>query len=289
MSLHDRYARLTPYEHLLPEESFADERFPLIRKEGRERGGGALSLPERFVLLKEAAAVLTSVREGGEDPRLTQQRGALLFHAFHFWDAGCPLFLLSTPVARFVVGTGPAEGRWSPALPGRAGYVQLPQHLFWVPGGEGTPPESVDGYFWSAPSPEQLSILVVLGMREDRPGLSVVPLPTLPLAAAGIWASLQVRPQGKDFQPSFLPGAGLEDLYALQAGAEAVKLSMRVFWYLDSFPGSVERGEGPEAGEGATGPEALEGVPGPEAAGGPVEPPRPSALEYRRIVLGERK
>lgn len=263
MPIHDRYARLTPYELLLPEESFADERFPFIRKEGEERGGDALSLPEQFALLSEAGAVLRAVRDEGEDPRLIQQHGALLFHAFHFWQGGCPLFLLTAPVARYVVESGPEEGRWSPSLPGPAGYVQLPQHLFWIPGGEGTPPESLDGFFWSAPDSRQLSLLVVMGMRRDRPGLSVVPLPTLPLSAAGIWASLQVRPQGRDFQSS-LPGAELEHLYALEAGAEAVKLVMRVFWYLDTYPGSVEGGETAGDGDG----------------------PTPSALEYRRIVLG---
>jgi hypothetical protein len=264
--IHDRYARVTPYELLLPEESFADERFPFIRKEAEERGGGAALLqPEQFALLSEAGAVLMALRGEGEDPRLITQHGALLFHAFHFWQGGCPLFLLTSAAARYVVESGPEEGKWSPSLPGPAGYVQLPQHLFWIPGGDGTPPESLDGFFWSAPDPQQISLLVVMGIRKDRPGLSVVPLPILPLSAAGVWASVQVRPQGKDFQSS-LPGAELEHLHALEAGAEAVKLAMRVFWYLDTFPGSVEEGE--------------KGDVGPAAQG-----PQPSALEHRRIVL----
>ena len=76
---------------------------------------------------------------------------------------------------------------------------------------------------------------------------------------------MQVRPEGNDFQSS-LPGAELENLYALEAGAEAVKLAMRVFWYLDVFPASVAEGiQGPEEGDG----------------------PRPSSLGSRRIVLRE--
>jgi hypothetical protein len=285
MAIHDRYARVTPYELLLPEESFADERFPLILKEGEERGGGFLDNPDPFALLAEAGSVLRDIRGEEEDPRLIQHHGALLFHAFHFWRNGCPLFLLAAPVARYLVDSGPREGGWSPSLPGAAGYVQLPHHLFWIPGGDDTPPESLDGFFWSAPDPDQISLLLVMGMRKERPGLSVVPLPTLPLSAAGVWASLQVRPQGKDFQSS-LPGSELEHLYAVEAGAEAVKLAMRVFWYLDSYPGSVERGERGEVG-GATGrPEASVGPQGSEAAGGPDEGPRPSALDCRRIVMG---
>jgi len=30
MPIHDEYARVTPYELLLPEEEFADKRFPMI-------------------------------------------------------------------------------------------------------------------------------------------------------------------------------------------------------------------------------------------------------------------
>ncbi len=74
---------------------------------------------------------------------------------------------------------------------------------------------------------------------------------------------MQVRPEGKDFQSS-LPGAELENLYALEAGAEAVKLAMRVFWYLDVFPASV-----------------AEGIREPGEGNGP----QPSHLDSRRIVL----
>jgi len=281
MPIHDLYARVTPYELLLPEEGFADERFPFIQKEAGERGGGALFAPEQFALLGEAGAVLRAVRGEGDDPALLQHHGALLFHSFHFWRAGRPLYLLETPVARHLVESGPGAGMWAPSLPGPAGYVQLPQHLFWIPGGEGIPPESVDGLFWSAPTGESLSLLVVLGIRRDRPGLSVVPLPALPLSAAGAWASLQVRPQGADFQSS-LPGAELEHLYAVQAGAEAVKLAMRVFWYLDTHPGCVE---GPGAARERGGPE-VDGALSPGVAADSREGPRPSALDYRRIVMG---
>ena len=262
MPIHDAYARITPYELLLPEEGFADEYFPLIGEEAKEREAG-LSDSERFALLSEAGAVLRKIRGEEDDPQLIHQYGILLFHAFHFWREGQPFFQLETGVVRYLVETGPKSGDWAPSLPGPAGYVQLPQHLFWVSGGEDAPPESLDGFFWSAPDGERLSLLVVMGIRKDRPGLSVVPLPTLPLSAAGEWAAMQVRPEGEDFQ-SFLPGAELENLYALEAGAEAVKLAMRVFWYLDVFPASV-----------------ADGILGPGEGNGP----QPSRLDSRRIVL----
>jgi hypothetical protein len=264
MPIHDAYARVTPYELLLPDEDFAERRFPLIQEEAKERKAD-LTDPDRFALLSEAGAVLREIRGEDDDPQLIQQFGVLLFHAFHFWKEGLPFFLLETGVVRSLVAEGPGEGGWSPSLPGPAGYVQLPLHLVWVPGGDETPPESLDGFFWSIPDGENLALLIAMGIRKDRPGLSVVPLPTLPLSAAGEWASIDVRPDGNDFQSS-LPGAELEDLYALEAGAEAVKLAMRVFWYLDAFAASV-----------ANGSEVA-----PDGDG-----PQPSNLAARRIVPGE--
>jgi hypothetical protein len=144
----------------------------------------------------------------------------------------------------------------------------------WTPGEGEEAPESLDGVFWASPDGENLSLLIVMGIRKDRPGLAVVPLPTLPLLAASPWASLEVREEGADFESS-LPGAELEGLYTVASGAEALKLLMRIFWYLDLFPGCVEEREAPGGvGEG-------EGPPDPSTG------PTPSALPYRRVVRGE--
>ena len=178
-----------------------------------------------------------------------------------------PLLLLDADVVRFLVENGPEEGEWGPSLPGKGGYLQLPQHMVWTAGGEGEAPESLDGIFWSAPDGGNVTLLLVMGIRKDRPGLAVVPLPTLPLGAAASWASMTIRPDGDDFR-SALPGAELEGLYSVEAGAEIVKLAMRIFWYLDVFPGRVADG-----GEGT--PQSLD------------QGPRPSRLPYRRVVLGE--
>jgi hypothetical protein len=272
MPIHDAFARRTPFELLLPGAGFADERFPAIRAEGEERGVD-LGDPARFALLSEAGAVLRDIRGEEEDAQLIQQHGFLLFHAFHFWKEGQPLFLAEVPVVRFLVDSGPGEGEWTPSIPGKAGYVQLPQHLFWTAGGEEEPPESLDGFFWSSSDEENVTLLITMGLRKDRPGFGVVPLPTIPVSAAGEWAAMPVRERGTDFQ-SFLPGAELEGLYSLEAGAEALKLAMLLFWYLDSFPGCV--------GEGVTVPMAEEGEGSEESEG-----PEPSALDYRRIILKE--
>jgi hypothetical protein len=270
MPIHDAYPRVTPYELLLPEEDFADQWFPRIQAEAEERGV-AVNDPQTFALLSEVGAIMRAIRGEEDDPQSIHQTGILLFHAYHLWKEGLPFFFLQTEAARYLVGTGPAEGSWLGAVPSPAGYLQLPQHLFWV-GGESGHAESVDGFFWSAPDGENLSVLIVMGIRRDRPGYAVVPLPTLPLKAAGEWASTNVRTEGDDFR-SPLPGAEQEGLYSLEAGAEAVKLAMRLFWYLDSFSGSI--GElGDERAQQASRPDTPEG-------GGPIA----SRLPARHVVL----
>jgi hypothetical protein len=272
MPLHDGYARITPYELLLPSDDFPQRRFPAIEEEAEQRGGD-LGDPESFALLGEVGMSLRTIRGEEEDPALIQQHGALFFHAFHFWREGRPLFLARTGVVRFLTETGPPRDRWEPRLPAKAGYVQLPQHLVWGPREGDEIPESVDGLFWAAPDEENVSLLVAMGVRKDRPGISVVPLPLLPLGAAAHWASTKVREEGKDFAAD-LPGAELENLYALRTGAEAVGLAMRIFWYLHTFPDAV----GPE-----TEPPDLEEEEG--ETGGSL--PRPSRLPYRPILLEE--
>jgi hypothetical protein len=275
MPIHDTYARVTPYELILPTEGFPGERFPLIQQEAEERGGSVIT-PDSFLLLSQAALALREIR-GEQDPaEALQQHGALLYHAFHFWDGGETLFLLGTDVLRFLVENGPEAGDWTPSLPGGGGYVQVPQHLVWTGSAGGEGPESLDGLFWAAPDGRNLSLLIATGMRKDRPGLSVIPLPTLPLEAAASWASMNVRAEGQDFE-SDLPGAEMERLYSIEAGGEAVKLAMRVFWYLDVFPGRVMKGIEPEAG--------MEGPGGSDPR--PTPSPRPSRLAYRRVILGE--
>ncbi|MFC1791774.1 hypothetical protein ACFL0I_04835, partial [Gemmatimonadota bacterium] len=92
MPTHDSYARVTPFELLLPSEEFAEERFPLIREEAEGRGHD-LADPDGFPLLSEVGRILREIRGEDDHPRLIQERGALLFHAFHFWQEASPLFL----------------------------------------------------------------------------------------------------------------------------------------------------------------------------------------------------
>ena len=165
---------------------------------------------------------------------------------------------------RYLVEVGPRRGDWDPALPGRPDTFNSLNTSSGSPGEE-APPESLDGFFWSAPDGESLSFLIVMGIRKDRPGLSVVPLPTLPLAAAGEWAAMQVTAGGAGFP--VLPARGRAG-EPLRAGSrsrsrEAGHAGLLVSGCLPGIGG----GWGPGAGGG----------------GGP----QPSGLDSRRIVVRE--
>lgn len=277
MAIHDAYARRTPYELLLPDEAFAEERFRAIGQEAEERGTDPRD-PERFVMLMAVGETLRELRGPDEDPARIRQHGALLFHAYHFREAGEPLWLLSTTAARYAVeaaGTGDA-GDLTGSGPPAAGYLQLPQHLFWVrkneavdgkdgasEAGDGSP-ESLDGLFWTR-SGDHLVVLAASGLRKDRPGFSVLSLPPAPLADAESWMGESMRGAGDDFD-STIPGSELETLYEIRTPGEVLKLLARAFW-LTSF-GAVVPVE-------------------PAKAAGDAAGPIPSELPYRRIELGE--
>ncbi|MHB1193266.1 MAG: hypothetical protein ACYC6F_09485 [Longimicrobiales bacterium] len=224
MSFHDAYLRLTPFELAFP---------------GAGSSGGTP--------LQGA----TPLRE----------YGVLAFHAVPFQQAGCPVFLLDTALCRSLAGGWAGSG--APAPPGTAGYVQLPRNLFWAHAEPGAPPEPVDGFFWTVSAGAVLHLLLALGMRDGRPGLSIVPVADAPLAEAAGWLAAAVREDGPDFTTT-LPGGELQGLLSFTAAGEVLKLAARFFAHL---AGSPE----------ASGP----GAPGPTDAS-----PAPSRLAYRRVTLG---
>lgn len=280
MPFHDDYARITPYELIFPDLASGEERLRAIREEAERRGETeALGDPGRFLALPAVAETLHEVRDPSAGAEGVQKHSILMYHAFHFLEAERPLFLLDTAAARYLVEaswTGVGSGEAPPPPPTRAGYLQLPLHLFWIRPEEDRPPEHVDGFFWSAPGDDRIAILVASGMREDRPGLSVVPLPPVPMGEAGAWLEADVRETGRDFE-STLPGGDLERLHSLEAVGEVLKLLARLFVYLDRYPDAVAEEE--TASEPGGSPE------GEEESEAASDEPRPSCLPYRRIEL----
>ena len=261
MIFHDQYARLTPFEMAFPEGRDLEELAEEVKREAQARGG---ELQDRgaFMMLTSVASRVRTLQGSEETPEGFVEYGALLYHAFHFQEAGHPLFLLGTHAARYLVGGGPAAERVE--APSPSGYVQLPRNLFWIPGvREADAAEPVDGFFWHQGSDGVLRLLVAAGIREGRPGMRGVPIPEAPLEDAPGWLDAAMRPEGADFATT-LPGGEMEGLYSLLSAGEVLKLAARLFVYLARVPECLEAG-----------------VPGAASPGGGA----PSALPFTRIGL----
>jgi hypothetical protein len=261
MSLHDAYARRTPFELAFRDTATAETLIREIEAEVEGRGADPRN-PHAFVTMGSVERFVRGLEGPDAPPGAIHTYGALAFHGVHFARADYPLFLLSTHAARYLVGGAP-EGR--PEFPSPAGYLQLPQHLFWTRRGADAP-ESVDGVFWTGHGGETLHSLLVSGMRPDRAGVSVTPLPEAPLADATTWMNVDVRGAEGDFA-SDLPGGEIDGLYGVSTTGEVLKLLARFFAYLHAVPEALS--------PSASGPETSE------------DGPEPSSLPFRRVRLAD--
>ncbi len=99
MAVHDAFARLTPYEVLLPRPDFADERFPAIEAEAGARGTD-LHNPAAFAMSGPVQGVLADLRPDDGESAAVAPAGAaptaspledahahaeVLFFAFCMW------------------------------------------------------------------------------------------------------------------------------------------------------------------------------------------------------------
>jgi hypothetical protein len=261
MALHDAYLRRTPFELTFPDAEAADGFTTSVGAAARDAGLDPLDR-QAFVTLGEVGAYLRQLEAGGTGrvgAETAYDYALLLYHAFHFARAGAPTLLVSEATARALVDDEAGAGTDLPDLPAPAGYVQLPRNLFWIRSSPGEPAEPVDGFFWCLGSDASLYLLLAAGMRDDRPGLVVVPVPEAPWADAPEWLEARIRPQGGDFATT-LPGGELERLYSFTAAGEVLKLAARLFSHVGSHRGDLVDGSAPAA---AT--------------------PTPSTLSYRRI------
>ena len=234
MSLHDEYARVTPFELAFPD---AEQLAALAEAVGKR---GADVPPELFSSLPEVAAFLSEVVGSDGESEELHHLGMLTYQAVHFWEAGCPLYLLDEAAARELVASSSivAASDERPEPPTHAGYLQLPQHLFWATGLEGGRPESLDGIFWTATASDDLHVLTVSGLRPDRPGFAALALPRVPLADAALWVNARVRESGDDYA-SDMPGAELDRLHTIETAGEVLKLLARLFAYAAAMPSAL--------------------------------------------------
>lgn len=260
MALHDSYARRTPFELAFPDRTRAEALAEDSLEEAGARGVDAHE-PQMFATLGSVGAFLSELRGPDAPPEAVHQYAALAFHGVHFVRAGFPLYLVGAAATRRLVAKTPSH---EPRPPSPAGYLQLPQHMIWVEGDEREVPESADGMFWTVTPSGLLHVLLVTGVRPDRPGVGVVPLPSAPLADAERWASTEVRGagEGTDFASS-IPGASLDELYGIRSAGEPLKLLARFFALTGAEPDTLVAHDPPSDA-------------GPE---GPV----PSSFPFKRV------
>jgi hypothetical protein len=298
-------ARLTPYELVFGRAEFEDERFPAVLEEAHARGVSTAS-PDRFLLLAAVGELLREllpgdggygvesggrsgmVEEDGEYGEVLEHVGLLAYQVFHFWRYGRRLLVLEPALARYLVDDVPRVGDWALTPPYPAGYLQVPRHMFWARASEDAVPEPVDGFFWvmvGDPDPEtppypRLDVVLVLGVRPGRPGLSTLNVGMdLDVARAGHWGDADARPEGRDFA-TVLPGGELQGLYSLVTVAEVLKLLSLCFWYMGTRPSALVM---TAAGAGAAAGELTGGAGNVDTTESPAVPA--SVLAYEALLM----
>lgn len=242
MAVHDAYARVTPYELLFPAPDFADQRFPSVESEAAVRGTD-LTNPAAFATCGAVQGILADLRPEdetstpGAEPAQASAHAHLLYFAFQLWRTARAaeatdelaeptrpaVALLSRTTLRALPAADPLAPGWEAELEGRAGYLQLPQHMVWVEEPGAARPESVDGFFWSATGRDAFHAAAVTGMHPGRPGYGFVPVPPQPLDSLSDWTASPAREDGPDFATD-LPGAEIDGLLGIRTPAEVFKL-----------------------------------------------------------------
>lgn len=245
-------ARLTPYELVFGGAHFEQQVFPDIENEAAAHGIDPTHR-DRFAFLSRVGDTLRDVVPTEAGPEALEQYRAMLFHAFNFRCFGKRLYVLDPAVARFIVEAAPVLNDWELRLPHPTVYVQLPPNLFWASVAPDVPPEPVDGAFLTAARAEDplgepyqaLSVMLVLGIRRNRAGFSVLAFDTeTGPGIARVWAETPGR-DGRDFD-NILPGGEIDGLYSILTTAEALKLMARALWYIDRNPEMVRAETAPE-------------------------------------------
>jgi hypothetical protein len=236
--------RITPYEVAFGEERYPEQDFPALADESDRRSMSTWRY-DHFTQLERVAALLDQVLPENAEPAAVDQYVRILYHCYHFWSAGCPVYAFEAPVLRSLIERPPDLREWPFRAPAPSLYVELPKNLFWAQVTESGPPEPVEGMFAAREADRpgaEANILVVLGLRSDRPGFSVADLRLDPGQARQL-------DEPAEFE-SDIPGAEQAGLYSLQRYSEAATTALRTLWYLDAYPASCEAMKAGAAREG---------------------------------------
>lgn len=237
-------ARLTPYELIL--EALEREEFPAIRAEGEQRGSD-VHRRDQFLLLGHAGATLGEIVPDEADPESLDEYGELLYQGFQFWSYGRRLYSFDSSVTALLTEPDYDMGDWIFAAP-PASYLQFPYQKLWARVSADAPYEPLDGVFVVAANTHEradsgvhVRVQMVLGLRPDRPGVSLVSyrddLDPTKVAARAVrpW-----RAEGTAYANA-IPGGERMGYRTLATTSELEALVIRAFHYLDTHPDRLER------------------------------------------------
>ncbi len=247
-------ARITPYELIL--EPLERDDFPAIRAEGEQRGSD-VHRRDQFLLLGHAGAALDEMVTDDADPASLDEYGELLYQGFQFWSYGRRLYSFEDAVTTLLTDPDYSVGDWIFAGP-PACYLQFPYQMLWARVSADAPYEPLDGVFAVAAETEQradsgahLRAQMVLGLRPDRPGVSLVSYrDDLDPAKVAAIAEHPWRAEGIAYGNA-IPGGERMGYRTLATTSELEALVIRAFHYLDSHPDRLETIVG-AGGDGAT-------------------------------------
>lgn len=252
-------ARITPYELILePLEAGA---FPAIEAEAAQRQVDARRR-DQFLLLGFVGATLKEIVPEDAPPEALDEYGELLYQGYQFWAFGRRLYVLDEAVSTLLTEPTYPIDDWQLAAP-PACYIQLPYQRLWARVSTESPWEPVDGCFVvvdeTAPRADaglHLRTLLVLGLRRDRPGVSLVSYRTdLNPRDVARHGSPPWRDAGAPFA-SAIPGGERRGYRTLATTSELESFVVRTFAYLEQHLDRLV----PERGSGAEGETRLDHV-----------------------------
>jgi len=216
-------------------------------------GGRRMSRPTPFDLLfgeraGDLAALTSAAAAAGRDPsdrsdfalvpevqRLLEQLGSpeliaqhpeaaeeylQLLHALYRFDAAGRHLVAPArqQLERWCLRLPPAA---APEVPGGACYLQLPEQGWWAQRATGDPHEPVDGMFLVAsPRADEITLLVVLGLRSGRGGFTQVTIHARP----GDFAAARGMRRDPPFAP-IMDGGTAAGVRSLATAAEVLTLA----------------------------------------------------------------
>ena len=202
---------------------------------------------DQFLLLGYAGAALDGMVAEDADPGESDEFGELLYQGFQFWSYGRRLYSIDNAVTALLTAPDYPMGDWIFAAP-PACYLQFPYQKLWARVSADAPYEPLDGIFAVAAETEQragsgahLRVQMVLGLRPDRPGVSLVSYRNdLDPAKVATRAEHPWRAEGVAYENA-IPGGERMGYRTMATTSELEALAIRAFHYLDTHPDRLER------------------------------------------------